>query len=72
MKIDMLEIEARIDRGERLSKSESKRIMRYLNKEHLNRMDYPVDIELNQLDIFEAQARTRAKIRLNTDYSKIK
>ena len=72
MRIDMLDIEARIDRGEKLSKAESSKIMRYLNKEHLNRMDYPVDIELEKLDIFESQAQTRAKIRLNTDYSKIK
>ena len=72
MKIVMAEIEARIDKGEKLSKRESGKIMRYLNKIHLNRLDFPVDIELGKIDIFEAQARTRAKIRLNTDYSKIK
>lgn len=68
MKIDMLEIEKRIDRGEKLSKRESGKIMRYLNKKHLNRMDFPVKISPERLGLLEAQARTRAKITMNTDY----
>ena len=67
----MAEIEARIDKGEKLSKIESSVIMRHLNKTHFNRMDYPVEIKPWLLNLLEVQARTRAKIRLNTDYSKI-
>lgn len=70
MKIDLIGIEKRIVNGEKLSRKESKEIMRYLNGIHLNRMDYPVDIDLGQIAVFEAQARTRAFVRLNTDYSK--
>ena len=71
MKIVMAEIEARIDKGEKLSRAESSVVMRHLNKTHFNRMDYPIKIESWLLNLLEAQARTRAKIRLNTDYSKI-
>ena len=71
MSIDMLDIEARIDRGEKLSRSESGKIMRYLNERHFNRMDTPSNVRHNREEILKAQARTRAKVRLNTDYNKI-